>query len=49
MGGALRYITNKPDLTEVHAGFNASYAMTRYGDATRVRKKLEREAATSPD
>lgn len=32
MGGALRYITNKPDLNKVSAGFNASYAMTRYGD-----------------
>jgi iron complex outermembrane receptor protein len=32
MGGALRYITNKPDLNKVSAGFNASYAMTRYGE-----------------
>jgi iron complex outermembrane recepter protein len=32
MGGALRYITNKPDLNEFHAGFNASYAMTKSGD-----------------
>lgn len=32
MGGALRYITNKPDLSKVSAGFNASYAMTRHGD-----------------
>ncbi|MEY4952641.1 MAG: Colicin receptor precursor, partial [Pseudomonadota bacterium] len=32
MGGALRYITNKPDLNRVSAGFNASYAMTRYGE-----------------
>lgn len=32
MGGALRYITNKPDLTEFHAGFNANYAFTRHGD-----------------
>lgn len=32
MGGALRYITNKPDVTGFHAGFNASYSMTRHGD-----------------
>ncbi len=32
MGGAVRYITNKPDASEFHAGFNASYAMTRYGE-----------------
>ncbi len=32
MGGAVRYITNKPDLSEFHAGFNASYAFTKSGD-----------------
>lgn len=32
MGGAVRYITNKPDVSEFHAGFNASYAMTKGGD-----------------
>jgi outer membrane receptor protein involved in Fe transport len=32
MGGALRYITNKPDLSKFSAGFNASYAMTRHGE-----------------
>jgi outer membrane receptor protein involved in Fe transport len=32
MGGAVRYITNKPDASEFHAGFNSSYAMTRYGE-----------------
>jgi iron complex outermembrane recepter protein len=32
MGGAIRYITNKPDLEEFHAGFNASYSFTRGGD-----------------
>jgi iron complex outermembrane recepter protein len=32
MGGALRYITNKPDLDEFSAGFNASYAFTKSGD-----------------
>ena len=26
MGGAIRYITNKPDLKDFHSGFNASYA-----------------------
>ena len=31
MGGAVRYITNKPDLKEFHAGFTGSYAMTRGG------------------
>jgi len=31
MGGAVRYITNKPDASDYHAGFNASYAFTRYG------------------
>ncbi len=31
MGGAVRYITNKPDLSEFHAGFNASYAFTKSG------------------
>ena len=32
MGGAVRYITNKPDLSEFHAGFNGSYATTKGGD-----------------
>lgn len=31
MGGAVRYITNKPDLNEFHAGFTGSYAMTKGG------------------
>lgn len=31
-GGAVRYITNKPDLNEFHAGFNASYSFTKSGD-----------------
>ena len=31
MGGAVRYITNKPDLKEFHAGFTGSYAMTKGG------------------
>ena len=31
-GGAIRYITNKPDLKEFHAGFNASYSFTKGGD-----------------
>jgi iron complex outermembrane recepter protein len=31
MGGAVRYITNKPDAAEFHAGFNASYAFTKSG------------------
>ncbi len=32
MGGAVRYITNKPDLNDFKAGFNSSYAMTKGGD-----------------
>ncbi len=32
MGGAVRYITNKPDVKELHAGFNASYSFTKGGD-----------------
>jgi iron complex outermembrane recepter protein len=32
MGGAVRYITNKPDVKEFHAGFNASYSFTKGGD-----------------
>lgn len=32
MGGAVRYITNKPDVSEFHAGFNASYAFTKSGE-----------------
>jgi iron complex outermembrane recepter protein len=31
MGGAVRYITNKPDATAFHAGVNASYAFTKSG------------------
>jgi iron complex outermembrane recepter protein len=31
MGGAVRYITNKPDTAEFHTGFNASYAFTKSG------------------
>ena len=31
MGGAVRYITNKPDLKAYHTGFNASYAFTKGG------------------
>ena len=32
MGGAVRYITNKPDASQFHAGFNAKYAFTRKGE-----------------
>ncbi len=32
MGGAVRYITNKPDASKFSAGFNASYAFTKSGD-----------------
>jgi iron complex outermembrane recepter protein len=32
MGGAVRYITNKPDASDFHAGFNASYAFTKKGE-----------------
>lgn len=32
MGGAIRYITNKPDLENFHVGFNGSYSMTKHGD-----------------
>ncbi len=32
MGGAVRYITAKPDLTEYHAGFTGSYSVTKSGD-----------------
>lgn len=31
MGGAIRYITNKPDLAEFHAGFTANAAATKGG------------------
>jgi iron complex outermembrane recepter protein len=31
-GGALRYITNKPDAREFHAGLKASYSFTRFGE-----------------
>lgn len=34
MGGAVRYITNKPDLKAFHAGFNGSYAFTKGGKAS---------------
>ena len=32
MGGAIRYITNKPDLSEFHIGFSGNYATTKHGD-----------------
>jgi outer membrane receptor protein involved in Fe transport len=32
MGGAVRYITNKPDLAEMHAGFKGGYAFTKGGN-----------------
>jgi iron complex outermembrane recepter protein len=32
MGGAVRYITNKPNLTDFQAGFNSSYSFTRKGE-----------------
>jgi iron complex outermembrane recepter protein len=32
MGGAVRYITNKPDTSDFSAGFNASYAFTKGGE-----------------
>lgn len=32
MGGAIRYITNKPDLTGFHAGFSGTYSATKHGD-----------------
>ena len=32
MGGAIRYITNKPDLSEFHTGFTGNYATTKHGD-----------------
>lgn len=32
MGGAVRYITNKPDASAFSAGFNSSYAFTKGGD-----------------
>lgn len=31
MGGAIRYITNKPDLSEFHAGFSANASTTKSG------------------
>ena len=31
MGGAIRYITNKPDLSEFHAGFSANASTTKGG------------------
>ncbi len=33
-GGAIRYITNKPDVKEFHAGFNASYSFTKKGSSS---------------
>ena len=32
MGGAVRYITNRPDASKFSAGFNSSYAFTKSGD-----------------
>lgn len=32
MGGAVRYITNRPDASDFSAGFNASYAFTKKGE-----------------
>ena len=32
MGGAVRYITNKPNLRDFHSGFTASYSLTHSGD-----------------
>ncbi len=32
MGGAVRYITNKPNLNDVQGGFNSSYAFTKKGE-----------------
>jgi iron complex outermembrane recepter protein len=32
MGGAVRYITNKPNLNKIQAGFNSSYSFTKGGD-----------------
>ena len=32
MSGAIRYITNKPDLSEYHAGFTGTYALTKGGN-----------------
>lgn len=34
MGGAIRYITNKPDLANFHAGFNANAGTTKGGAAS---------------
>lgn len=31
MGGAIRYITNKPDFSEFHAGFSAGASTTKHG------------------
>ncbi len=31
MGGAIRYITNKPDLKNFHAGFTGTYSTTKHG------------------
>jgi len=32
MAGAIRYITNKPDLAEFHAGLTVNYSSTKHGD-----------------
>lgn len=32
MGGAVRYITNKPNMADFSAGFNSSYAFTKSGE-----------------
>ncbi|MBU6266765.1 MAG: TonB-dependent receptor [Sphingomonadales bacterium] len=34
MGGAIRYITNRPDLHGFHAGFTATASTTRHGDGS---------------
>ena len=34
MGGAIRYITNKPDLTDFHAGFTLNGSTTKHGAAS---------------
>jgi len=32
LGGAIRYITNKPDLSAFHAGFTGTFATTKHGN-----------------
>ena len=34
MGGAIRYITNKPDLSEFHAGFTGTASTTKHGNGS---------------